>query len=162
MIYAFEPVFDENSRLLILGSMPSVRSLEVAFYYGNPQNRFWGILQEATGDPVPPEIPARKAFLLRHGIALWDVIASCEREGSLDSSIRNATPADLSRLPLSRLKIFTNGALAASLLRRYHPGLSFTALPSTSPANRVYFDRGLWLRELRLALGPDADRHSLR
>ena len=146
MITAFPPVFDEHSKILILGSMPSVRSLQVSFYYGNPHNRFWGLLGEITGDPVPAEVPGRRAFLLAHGIALYDVIAACEREGSLASSIRSVVPADFSMFPhLDRLKIYTNGKLAETLFRRYHPYLAFTQLPSTSPANQKYFDKEKWL-----------------
>lgn len=85
-------------------------------------------------------------MLLKHGIALFDVIAACEREGSLDSAIRNAMPADLSVFPnLGQMKVFTNGKLAEKLLKKYYPDLPFAPLPSTSPANQAHFDRGKWL-----------------
>ena len=146
MIHAFEPVFDQNSRVLILGSAPSVRSLEQGFYYGHPRNRFWDILGEIVGEPFPADIPGKKALLLRHGIALFDVIAACERTGSLDSAVRNAVPADLSVFPnLGKLKIFTNGRLAGKLFEKYYPELAFTPLPSTSPANQAHFDARKWL-----------------
>ena len=146
MITAFDPVFDENSKILILGSMPSVKSLEQGFYYGHPQNRFWKSLGEIVGESFPDDIPEKKAMLLKHGIALFDVIAACEREGSLDSAIRNAMPADLSVFPnLGQMKVFTNGKLAEKLLKKYYPDLPFAPLPSTSPANQAHFDRGKWL-----------------
>lgn len=146
MITAFDPVFDENSKILILGSMPSVKSLEQGFYYGHPQNRFWKILGEIVGENFPDDIPGKKEMLFKYGIALFDVIAACEREGSLDSAIRNALPADLSVFPnLERMKVFTNGKLAEKLLKKYYPDLPFAPLPSTSPANQAHFDRGKWL-----------------
>ena len=146
MITAFDPVFDENSKILILGSMPSVKSLEQGFYYGHPQNRFWKILGEIVGEKFPDDIPGKKEMLFKHGIALFDVIAACEREGSLDSAIRNALPADLSVFPnLGQMKVFTNGKLAEKLLKKYYPDLPFAPLPSTSPANQAHFDRGKWL-----------------
>ena len=146
MITAFAPFFDENSKILILGSMPSVKSLELGFYYGHPQNRFWKILGEIVGEEFPADVEGKKVLLSRYGIALYDVIAACEREGSLDSAIRNAVPADLSVFPaLDRMKIFTNGKLAEKLLKKYYPDLPFIALPSTSPANQAHFDREKWL-----------------
>lgn len=144
--HGFEPVFDEHSKILILGSMPSVQSLRVSFYYGHPQNRFWPLLEQITNDPVPSDIPGKKSFLLRHHIALYDVISACERTGSLDSAIREIVPADLSVIPNFRsLAIFTNGKLAAKIFAKQYPDLAFTALPSTSPANRARFDPAPWL-----------------
>lgn len=94
--HPFPPVVDENCRILILGSFPSVRSRADGFFYGHPQNRFWRLLALIFNDPVPTDIPAKKAFLLRHHIALWDVIASCNLIGSSDSSIHHAMPVDIS------------------------------------------------------------------
>ena len=93
-----EPVCDGNSRLLILGSFPSVRSRESGFFYGHPQNRFWKVLAAVYGEAVPADIPAKKALLLRHGVALWDVAARCALTGSADASIRDVQPNDLGRI----------------------------------------------------------------
>ena len=141
--HEFEPVFDENSRVLILGTFPSVKSRENQFYYGHPQNRFWKVMAELTKEQVPQSIEEKKALLLRHGIAVWDVISSCEIKGSSDSSIRNVIPADLNRI----LKhcdircIYTNGATARKLYDKYskeQTGREIIGLPSTSPANAAY------------------------
>ena len=141
--HSIAPVFDGTCRILILGSFPSVRSREVGFFYGHPQNRFWITLSHVLGDRTPCDVEEKRAFLLRHGIALWDVIASCEVEGSADSSIRNAVPNDvrllLERAPIER--IYTNGATAHRLYRRYlEPvlGREAVCLPSTSPANAAW------------------------
>ena len=92
------PVYDKNSRILILGSFPSVKSREEGFFYGHPQNRFWKVTSAVFGDELPKSVPEKKAFLLRNRIALWDVIGSCDIEGSSDSSIRNVIANDLSIL----------------------------------------------------------------
>lgn len=107
------PVFDENSRVLVLGSFPSVQSRKAAFFYGHPQNRFWRVLSAVFGEPVPGDIPEKKALLLKHKVALWDVIASCDVTGSADASIKNVVPNDLSVL-LSTANIthvYTNGQM---------------------------------------------------
>ena len=98
MIYSFEPIFDGRSRILILGSMASVKSLEKGFYYMHPRNRFWSTLSKALGEPVPDGIEARKKWLLDNNIALMDIIYSCNRSGSLDSEIRDIVPNDLTRV----------------------------------------------------------------
>ena len=90
------PVWDEHSRILILGSFPSVKSREGRFFYHHPQNRFWKVLSAVLEEPLPETVEEKKAMLLRNRIALWDVIAACEIQGSGDSSIRNAVPNDLS------------------------------------------------------------------
>ncbi len=138
--HTFEPVFDENSRILILGTFPSVKSREHGFYYGHPQNRFWKILANLLNEPVPETIETKKAFLLKHGIAVWDVVASCDITGSSDSSIKNVVPADLSQVldhaPIE--KIFANGGKAYSLYQKYAfpiTGREAQKLPSSSPAN---------------------------
>ena len=152
------PVFDKNSRVLILGSFPSVRSREVGFFYGHPQNRFWrtlaAVLHEAR---IPQTTEEKRAFLLSHGIALWDVIASCEIEGSSDASIRNAVPNDLSNIlehaPIER--IITTGGTAHRLYQRYlklQTGVEDICLPSTSPAN-VRFDDAQWKEALNDVFG---------
>ncbi len=147
--HGFGPVFDENSRVLILGSFPSVDSRKVGFYYGHPQNRFWRVLGRALRDPAPDGIEARKAYLLRHGVALWDAIESCEIvSGSADSAIRNPEPADLSRiLSVAPIRaIFCNGSLSYSLLQKggaAPAGIPVFRLPSTSPANAAWSEERL-------------------
>ena len=143
VVHEFEPVFDGHSRILILGSLPSVKSREQGFYYGHPQNRFWQVVSAVFGEPLPVTIPEKKAFLLRCGIALWDVIAECDIIGSSDASIKNAVPADLSHIldnaPIER--IFANGGTAEKLYIKYQQpvtGISVTRLPSTSPANAAW------------------------
>lgn len=141
--HPFPPVFDDNSRVLILGSFPSVKSREVSFYYGNPQNRFWRVLAALFGGDVPSTVEEKRAFLLSHGIALWDVIASCDIVGSDDSSIKNALPNDVKSLVAkTRIeRVFTNGGTAHRLYRAHlerEVGIEAAALPSTSPANASY------------------------
>lgn len=138
--HSFAPVFDENSRILILGSLPSVKSREEGFYYGHPRNRFWRVMAEITGEELPQGIEEKKVMLWKHGIAIWDVIASCDIIGSSDSSIRNVEPVDIIRImEKCRIEgIFTNGRTAGKLYRKYlQPvtGMVGVELPSTSPAN---------------------------
>ena len=140
IIHSIEPVFDAESRVLILGTMPSPKSREVQFYYGHPQNRFWRVLAAVLGEEVPQSVPEKKAMLLRHRIALWDVLAECEITGASDSSIRNPVANDLSvildRAPVQA--VFTTGATAWKLytrLQKPHTGIEAVRLPSTSPAN---------------------------
>ena len=137
------PVFDEHSKILILGSFPSVKSRESGFFYGHPQNRFWRVLSSLFHEDLPVTIDEKRALLLRNGVALFDVLASCRIVGSSDASIRDVRPNDL-RPILSRAKIeriYTNGAQATALYRRYlqrETGLDCIALPSTSPANAAF------------------------
>ena len=140
IIHSIEPVFDTESRVLILGTMPSPKSREVQFYYGHPQNRFWRVLAAVLGEEVPQSVPEKKAMLLRHRIALWDVLAECEITGASDSSIRNPVANDLSVIlnhaPVQA--VFTTGATAWKLytrLQKPHTGIEAVQLPSTSPAN---------------------------
>ena len=137
--HPFDPIWDENSRILILGSFPSVRSRADNFYYGHPQNRFWKVLAGLYAEPIPQTVEEKKAFLLRRGIALWDVISSCEIENSSDVSIRNAEVNDLSAI-FARADIravYTNGKAADKLYRKYHEREA-VCLPSTSPANAAW------------------------
>lgn len=139
----FEPVYDENSRVLILGTFPSVKSREENFYYGHPQNRFWRLIANLTGEEVPTTTEEKKDLLLRHGIALWDVVLECDIIGSSDSSIHNVVPADINRILKSANieKIITNGATAHRLYEKYcreSTGRSAVKCPSTSPANAAY------------------------
>ena len=140
IIHSIEPVFDAESRVLILGTMPSPKSREVQFYYGHPQNRLWRVLAAVLGEEVPRSVPEKKAMLLRHRIALWDVLAECEITGASDSSIRNPVANDLSVIldhaPVQA--VFTTGATAWKLytrLQKPHTGIEAVRLPSTSPAN---------------------------
>lgn len=96
--HTFEPIFNNESKVLILGTFPSVKSREQQFYYGHPQNRFWKLLALLMEDEIPDTIPKKKDFLLRHRIAVWDVIHSCTIEGSSDSSIRDVVPNDISMI----------------------------------------------------------------
>lgn len=141
--HELKPIFDENSRILILGSFPSVKSREVSFYYGHPQNRFWKVISAVFGEELPATVEEKTEFLKRNRIALWDVIESCEISGSSDSSIRNVVPTDLDRvLSAARIeKIFINGSTAARLYDKYQRrGIELEAvkLPSTSPANAAW------------------------
>ena len=140
IIHSIEPVFDAESRVLILGTMPSPKSREVQFYYGHPQNRFWRVLAAVLGEEVAQSVPEKKAMLLRHRIALWDVLAECEITGASDSSIRNPVANGLSVIldhaPVQA--VFTTGATAWKLytwLQKPHTGIEAVRLPSTSPAN---------------------------
>ena len=138
--HPFGPVFDENSRVLILGSFPSVRSREQNFFYGHPQNRFWKVIAALSDQPVPQSIDEKKQLILSSRLALWDSIASCEITGSSDSSIRNALPNDLSLIldNCNIEKIYCNGRKSHELYKRYieaETGREAVCLPSTSPAN---------------------------
>ena len=140
IIHSIEPVCDAESRVLILGTMTSPKSREVQFFYGHPQNRFWRVLAAVLGEEVPQSVPEKKAMLLRHRIALWDVLAECEITGASDSSIRNPVANDLSVIldhaPVQA--VFTTGATAWKLytrLQKPHTGIEAVRLPSTSPAN---------------------------
>lgn len=141
--HPFSPVFDTNSEILILGSFPSVKSRENDFYYGHPQNRFWRVIAALYQVPVPETTEEKTNLLLSNGIALWDVIHSCDIRGSSDSSIRNVVPNDL-RLILSKAniqRIYANGKTAASLYQKYQfpqIDISIIPLPSTSPANAAW------------------------
>ena len=158
--HGFDPVFDERSRILVLGSFPSVLSRANAFYYGNPQNRFWRVIAHSLGKPVPPNegeplppnggaasleesIAAKKALLLEGGIALWDAIEECDIKGSSDASIKNVVPAHIERITeCAHIEaVICNGATAGRLYKRYlqwKVGLVAHALPSTSPANAAW------------------------
>lgn len=141
--HTFSPVYDENSKILILGSFPSVKSREQGFYYGHPQNRFWKVLAAVLDVPVPVTIEEKKEMLLLYHVAVWDVIESCDIIGSSDASIRNVVPADIGALS-ERTKIqtiYTNGRKSESLYRKHiYPKIKIpaVALPSTSPANAAF------------------------
>ena len=154
----FEPVFDENSKVLILGTFPSVKSRENQFYYGHPQNRFWKVIAGLTESEVPQTIEEKKKLLLEHGIAIWDVIESCDIIGSSDSSIKNVVPADIERVVAnSKIQnIYANGGTAKKLYEKYSQkktGREIIGLPSTSPANASWTTERLkeaWTEILRI------------
>ncbi len=142
-IHEFEPVFNQESKILILGTFPSVKSREMGFFYGHPQNRFWKVIAKLTDSEVPNTIEEKKDLLLRNKIAIWDVIAQCDIIGSSDSSIKNVVPADIGRvLNNSNInKVFANGNTAKKLYDKYilpKLGTEIEGLPSTSPANAGY------------------------
>ena len=155
--HPFEPLYDENSRILILGSFPSVKSREMLFYYGHPQNRFWRVMAAVLDSEVPNSIEEKKRLMLSHGIALWDSIASCTIAGSSDSSIKDVVPNNIGSIleaaPIQR--ICCNGKTSYNCYMKYNypvTKLEADALPSTSPANVAYsLDRlvGEWQRILR-------------
>ena len=146
----FEPVFDSNSKILVLGSFPSVKSREESFYYGNKQNRFWRVLSEFYG--IEAETISDKINLcLNSRIALWDIVASCQIKGSMDTDITNYTLVDLSYVldKCSITKILCNGSKAYQLTTSaYHGSIPVIKMPSTSPAN-VRFDKTVWFDNLK-------------
>ena len=152
--HPIDAVYDEKSRILILGSFPSVKSREYGFFYGHPQNRFWKVIAKICGENVPESVEDKKAFLLRNHIALWDVIQSCEITGSADSSIKNVVPNSLDEIiKNSEIKaVFTNGKTADKLYNKYNKnGFSAVCLPSTSPANAKWTEDMLfkeWKRNI--------------
>lgn len=142
--HEIDPVFDENSRLLILGSIPSPKSRETGFYYGHPQNRFWPLLSTLLKETLPKTKEEKIQLLRKHGIALWDVLASCSINGADDSSIAEAVPNDLpwlfAQCPIKA--VFTTGKKATALYQTHCfplTGMSSIYLPSTSPANQGRF-----------------------
>lgn len=143
IIHSIHPIYNENSSILILGSFPSVKSREGEFFYHHPQNRFWKVISGIYQEELPTTITDKKNLLLRHELAVWDVIQSCEITGSSDSSIRNVIPNDISII-LNNAKIkylIANGATAYRLYMKYiYPqiGSEIIKLPSTSPANAAY------------------------
>lgn len=155
--HTFEPVFDSNSRILILGTMPSPKSRENGFYYGHPQNRFWRILSELLNENLPKNNDERKKLILSHNIALWDVLKSCNIEGADDASIKNPVANDIkSLIEKTNIKaIFTTGKKAYSLYNRFcfeNTAIQAVSLPSTSPANCRFYSYDDILREYSVLL----------
>ncbi len=141
--HSIPPLYDSRSRVLILGSFPSVASRQQQFFYGHPQNRFWQVLSAVMEAPLPRTVEEKRTFLLTYRIAVWDVIASCIIEGSADSSIRQVKPNDLRPLleEAEIRAIFVNGKTAEKYYNRYHRdvlGRQAICLPSTSPANAAW------------------------
>ncbi|MDR1631041.1 MAG: DNA-deoxyinosine glycosylase [Oscillospiraceae bacterium] len=142
-VHTIAPVFDKDSRVLILGSFPSVLSRKTEFFYGHPQNRFWQVLSQVFGLPLPVNVEEKRELLYASHVAVWDVIASCDITGSSDSSITNVVPNDISRiLDFCDIRaIFANGQTAGRLYQKFiYPktGREATVLPSTSPANAAF------------------------
>ncbi len=157
-IVAFPPVTPPGARVLVLGSMPSVESLNQGFYYAHPRNAFWRIVAQIYGEPFPDDIPGRVALLERHDIALWDVLESCEREGSLDSAIREPAVNDFGKLfdrcPKIDRVLFNGGTAERLFLKHgaaYLAGREWARMPSTSPAYTLSYERklALWRQALR-------------
>ena len=143
IVHPFPPLYDERSKILILGSLPSVKSREQMFFYGHPQNRFWKVMAALLQEDVPVNIEEKRAMLLKHHIALWDTIYSCDIIGSSDSSIRNVVPTALKKiLQESQVtRIFCNGATSGKYYKKYQEkelGITAEVLPSTSPANAAF------------------------
>ena len=143
IIHPIPPVYDENSKVLILGSFPSVKSREARFFYGHPQNRFWKLMALIFEDDLPQTVEEKRAFLLRNNIAVWDVIRSCDITGSSDASIKNVVPNDLSTIlnTANISNIYVNGKTAYKYYEKYTKPLiqrDAICLPSTSPANAAW------------------------
>ncbi|MBP5253811.1 MAG: DNA-deoxyinosine glycosylase [Lachnospiraceae bacterium] len=161
-VHPIPPVYDADSRILVLGSFPSVKSREEGFFYGHPQNRFWKVTAAVFGETVPRTVGEKRAFLLRNRIALWDVVRSCEIRGSSDASIRNVTVNDLGKiLEAADIRaIFTNGAAAYRYYRKYAEPLTgrpAVCLPSTSPANASWDPERLTEAWTRIRLSPTGE-----
>ena len=150
--YGFEPIYNQDSKLLILGSFPSVKSRKINFYYGNRQNRFWKTVCSFFGENIPETVEAKKEFLFRRNIALWDIVTECEIEGSKDSTIKNFKIADIEKvLQNSDISfIILNGGTAFEIFKKNYGNLaiSYEKLPSTSPANPT-FKSEVWFDTLR-------------
>lgn len=147
IVHPIPPLFNENSKALILGSFPSVKSREAQFFYGHPQNRFWAVVAAVYGYEKPITIEDKKHLILENGLALWDVIAECEIEGSADSTIKSVKANDLSVIlqNSSVERIYVNGKTAEKYYNKYtlpKTGIKAVCLPSTSPANAAWsFER---------------------
>lgn len=140
VFHTLDPIYDKNSKILILGSMPSVKSRELGFYYAHPRNRFWSTLEKIYNEKINNTKEDKINFLIKHNIALFDVLKSCEINSSSDSSIKDTIPNDLTDiLNNSNIKIiFTTGKKAYDLYNKYlkdKTGIEAILLPSTSPAN---------------------------
>lgn len=157
LVQGFDPVYDKDSKVLILGSLPSVKSRRVEFYYGNPQNRFWRVVCSYFGESVPESTESKREFLKRRNIALWDIVTECRIVGSQDATIKNFKVADLKTL-LQNSKIgfiILNGSKAFSIFREHYTDIhtGYCKVPSTSPAN-TRFDEKEWKNALSRAFDP--------
>ena len=148
MIYSFDPIYNKDSRVLILGSMASVKSLEKGFYYMHPRNRFWATISKVVGLPVPDDIEGKKKWLLANNIALISRLSSCHRKCALDSDIPDVTPKDIMKvLETADIQaIYCNGRKSYDTAVKTYPNLTFHYLPSTSPANAGKWSEDAWLK----------------
>ncbi len=149
VFHTIAPVWNENSKILILGSIPSPKSRDTGFYYGHPRNRFWSVTAGLLGEPVPQSNDEKREMLLSHGIALWDVVGKCDIVGASDNSIKNVVYNDVAKLTsASRIKaVFLTGNTAYSLYKKglaEKVGLPYFGLPSTSPANAAMKEETLF------------------
>ena len=148
MFDCFEPVIDKESKVLILGSFPSVKSREINFYYGNKQNKFWKVLEEYFGEKISESTGEKRAFLLAHHIALWDIVGSSQIKGSSDNELVKKIERvnDIEKLlqdfPTIQA-VICNGKASYNLTKKYFPNIATSYLPSTSPAN-VSFKKEAW------------------
>ena len=153
-VIGFKPFYNGESRVLILGSFPSVKSRAQNFYYGNPQNAFWRILSTFFGEALPQSVEEKKDFLSRNKVALWDIVTECEIVGSRDDTIKNFKVANLQEvLQNSPIEcILINGGTAYGVFKKHYASLAMPAikLPSTSPANTGRKDDE-WYAALRRA-----------
>ena len=141
--HGFGPLYNKDSRILILGSVPSPASRQIGFYYGHPRNRFWGLLALLCGEEMPETIEEKKHLILSNHFALWDVIEECDIIGASDSSVRNVVPTDIPRILAETKieKIICNGALSKKIYDKYQlrqTGIEAVKMPSTSPANAAW------------------------
>lgn len=148
-ISSFPPIISEGSKILILGSVPGVKSLEMQQYYAHPQNQFWKIIFRLFEEDFTADYQKRTEIIRKNNIALWDVIDSCEREGSLDTKIRNEEHNDIMKILREHLTIkavFCNGQKSFKNLKKIlgkESEIPIFVLPSTSPLNTVSFDKKL-------------------
>ena len=157
LVQGFDPVYDKDSKVLILGSFPSVKSRRVEFYYGNPQNRFWRVVCSYFGESIPESTESKREFLKRRNIALWDIVTECRIVGSQDATIKNFKVADLKTL-LQNSKIgfiILNGSKAFFIFMEHYTDIhtGYCKVPSTSPAN-TRFDEKEWKDALSRAFDP--------
>ncbi|MDD7362566.1 MAG: DNA-deoxyinosine glycosylase [Peptoniphilus sp.] len=143
IVHPLKPLYDEKSKVLILGSFPSVKTREYGFFYGHPQNRFWPMMEKLFDETLSRDIGERREFLLRHRLAVFDSIFQCDIVGSSDASIKNVVPSNLSEIveKADIRRVFCNGATSYKYYKKYHEkalGLAGVKLPSTSPANARY------------------------
>lgn len=155
--HTFKPIYNKESKILILGSIPSVKSRENNFYYGHPKNRFWELIAKIYNKKLPVTINEKIDLILRNNLAIYDVIKSCKIEGSSDSSIKNVEINDINKIILDSSidKIIFNGNKAYELYNKYESNkfTNLVVLPSTSPANaRFTFDKlyEVWKNEILL------------
>lgn len=149
LVHPVSALYNENSKILILGTFPSVKSREACFFYSHPQNRFWKVMARLCNSDIPKTIEEKKKMILDHNFALWDVIHSCDITGSADSSIKNVVPNDISEIIENTQvdRIFVNGKKAESLYKKYiekNIGIKAVCLPSTSPANASWSEDRLF------------------